>query len=726
MKITGKVQAIIFHNDSNGYTVMAIKSDSNLTAVGETFEIDAGDEVELDGVFTSHKDYGEQFKFTTCTKIMPKDNVSLIQYIADNVKGIGKKTAKNIINMFEDETKDIIRFNPSRLLEVHGMNEEKVEALNQFFVNEWEKWNAVEYLSQFGVSSLTASKIYDVLKENTIDVVKEDPYSLLSFVRTLDFKTIDLVGLKQGIALDSISRIRSGILHFLNVITEFGHTCVEKDYFIKFAKENLSVDYEVVENGLINLKMTEDIYIEEIDENEYIFRRALYLAEKNIAEQVVTHSKQIMPEINYEKKLDEITNNIGIKLSEEQKTATINALKNSISIITGGPGTGKTTIIKCIIEVLTSMKKSYVLAAPTGRAAKRISDTTSKEAKTLHRLLEITKIDDRDLDTFYNYIVRTIDAEVVIVDEASMIDTLMMNNLFKALKPTSQLVLVGDVNQLPSVGPGNVLKDIIDSNIVVTTRLTEIYRQSKMSDIIVNAHKVNSGVYPEFKNENTDMFFIKTSSMEEALSEVSSLVSYRLASYKDMNPLMDLQVLSPTKKTDLGTINLNKMLQNILNPKSDSRAYKEFGSKLFREGDKVMQIINNYDKEFIQGVEPGAGIYNGDIGYIQNINEYLETITVLFEDGKEIEYDFKEVDQLELAYAITVHKSQGSEYDYVILPIFSGYPKLFTRNLLYTAITRAKKMLIIVGNKNMINYMVDNVGEHNRKTGLKNKILNEI
>lgn len=372
------------------------------------------------------------------------------------------------------------------------------------------------------------------------------------------------------------------------------------------------------------------------------------------------------------------------------------------------------------------MKKSYVLTAPTGRAAKRISETTGKAAKTIHRLLEITKIDDRDLDTFLNYIVRTVEAEVIIVDEASMIDTLMMNNLFKALKPTTQIILVGDVNQLPSVGPGNVLKDIIDSNAVEVTYLNEIYRQSKESSIIVNAHRVNSGEYPEFKSKDTDLYFIKTESMDEATSEISSLVSYRLENFAKLNPMTDLQILSPTKKTDLGTVNLNKLIQNILNPKNDNTHSKSIGSYEFREGDKVMQIVNNYDREFVCGVEEGTGVYNGDIGYITKIDNALEILTVQFEDLKEVIYTFKELEELELAYAVTVHKSQGSEYDYVILPIYSGYPKLFTRNLLYTAMTRAKKMLIIVGNRKMVNYMVDNIGEKNRKTGLKQKIQEKI
>lgn len=727
MKITGKVSTKIYYNEENGYTVMVLKlASSSITAVGETYEIDVGDEVELEGSYCSHKDYGEQFKFKTCIKIMPKDDVALIQYIADNIKGIGKKTAKNIISMFGEETIDTIKNHKLKLLDVQGMNEDKMEEINQFFLNEWEKWNSVEYLSKFGISTLTASKIYGSLKENTIDVVKNDPYSLITFVRTLDFKIVDEIGLKEGVTKDNPSRIKTGILYYLGVISEFGHTYIEYELLKKVATEKLEVDEDIIESGIISLKMSEEIYIECIDGKKAVFRKALYLAERNIAQHVVSHSKTIMPKENYEKSLKEVTNNLGITLSDKQKEATLMALSNSISVITGGPGTGKTTIIKCIIDVLNKKKKSYVLTAPTGRAAKRISETTGKDAKTMHRLLEISKIDDRDLDTFLNYIVRTIEAEVVIVDEASMIDTLMMNNLFKAIKPTTQIVLVGDVNQLPSVGPGNVLKDIINSKAVCVTELNEIYRQSRESSIIVNAHRVNSGQYPEFKSKDTDLYFIKANSMEEAISEISSLVSYRLENFANINVVKDLQVLTPTKKTDLGTINLNKVLQDILNPKSISKNSKETGAKVFREGDKVMQIVNNYDREFTDGLEIGSGVFNGDTGYISKISNSEETVTVYFDDTKEVKYSFRELEELELAYAITVHKSQGSEYDYVLLPIYSGYPKLFTRNLLYTAMTRAKKMLIIIGSKNMVNFMVDNVDEKNRKTGLKQKILDML
>ncbi len=724
MKITGKVVAKIFHNASNGYTVLAIKSDKdNLTAVGETSEIEVGDMVELEGVYDSHKAYGDQFKFSTCTKVMPKDRTALVQYISDNVRGVGKKTASNLVNMFEDETVEVIRMHPDRLSEVSGLNEEKIDSLRDFFLNEWEKWNTVEYLSQFGISVLIANKIYETLKGDTIAVVKEDPYSLLDFVKTLDFKTIDKIGLNQGISPDNLSRISAGILFALSEITEFGHTCIEESILVNYSAEALAVPEGIIENGLITLKMNEKIYIQNIDGISYVFVKTYYLAEKNIASTIVAHTINGSPNKEYKKEIEKVSEKYGLVLSEEQITAISTCLNNSISVITGGPGTGKTTIIKCIIDMLTDMKKSYVLAAPTGRAAKRMTETTNKEAKTLHRLLEITKLDDRDLELFLNYIVKNIEADVVIVDEASMIDTLMMNNLLKAVKATTKIILVGDVNQLPSVGPGSVLKDIIDSEIVPTVFLREIYRQSSKSDIIMNAHKVNRGEFPEFKSKDTDLFFVKTNSIEETVSELSSLIAYRLENFAELNVMTDLQVLTPTKKNELGTYSLNKTIQNILNPKNSKKHSKEYRGRIFREDDKVMQIVNNYDREYNQNDVRGTGVYNGDVGYISCIDNFLEYMIVTFDDDKKVEYKFDELDELEHAYAVTIHKSQGSEYNYVIIPLFNGYPKLFTRNLLYTAMTRAKKMLIIIGNRNIINFMVDNIEENNRKTGLKNQII---
>lgn len=726
MKLEGKVETIIYKNETNSWTVLLVKAANEYTtAVGETDSIEVGDEIEFEGVEDTHKVYGSQFKFSSYKKLLPKTSSALIQYIADNVKGIGKKTAKNIVDMFGEDTVAVVRFSKTKLDGIKGLNSDKIDMLSEFFNEEYEKWNVVEYLSSFGISVIIANRIYQVLGQDTINVVNENPYSLLKFVKNLEFEIVDDIGKKIGISLSNEDRLDSGMIYAINKITEFGHTCVKKDTLIEYASKLLGVNANDVENGIIRLKLSENLFEQIINEEEYIFRRSLYIAEDNIAKSVVAHTMKSSDNIDTLKYIEGISDEVGITLSDEQKDAINISLNNHISVITGGPGTGKTTIIKCIIDILEILDKKYVLCAPTGRAAKRITQTTGKEAKTLHRLLEINKVDDRDIDSILESQVKTVEADVVIVDESSMIDTLMMNNLLKGIKLDTKIILVGDINQLPSVGPGSVLKDIIDSKIANVVYLKHIYRQSIQSDIILNAHKVNNGEYPEFKSKDTDMFFIGTSSIEDLMTEISSLLTYRLESFASLDILKDLQILTPMKKTELGTIHLNSFIQEILNKHSNKKIEKKFGDRIFREGDKVMQIINNYDKSYLLDGTVNEGIYNGDIGYIEKINNVEEVITIDF-DSKKVEYNFDEVDQLEHAYAVTIHKSQGSEFDYVILPLFTGYPKLFTRNLLYTAMTRAKKMLIIVGNKKILNYMVDNIDSRNRMTGLKEKILSKI
>lgn len=731
MKIDGKIETIIFSNKTNGWTVLLLKSGKDYTtATGQIEDIEVGDEIELDGEFVVHKVYGEQFKFENYKKLLPKTNSALIQYIADNIKGVGKKTATNIINTFGDDAINVIRFNPEKLREIKGLNLEKIENLNTFFNEEWDKWNSIEYLSNLGISVLVASRIYKALGNETIKVIKENPYSLISFVKSIDFKLVDEIGKKLGLSLDNEDRIDTGILYALGKVTEFGHTCIDLDKLVDYSMSILNVDEQAIINGIARLKFMQKIYTEDINQKEFVFRRSLYLAEENIAKSIIAKTRQSIKIKNYDKQIEKVSNVNSLVLSDEQKQAISTCLNNYISVITGGPGTGKTTIIKCIIDILENLKKEYVLCAPTGRAAKRIKETTGKEAKTLHRLLEITKVENDNLDMFLDIMVRPIEAEVVIIDEASMIDTMMMNNIIKALKVNTKLILVGDVNQLPSVGAGAVLKDIIDSNCVNTVYLKKIYRQSAKSDIIVNAHKVNDGIYPEFKTKDTDLFFYQTDSVSSTLDKIDSVISDEIDLHEDVKDAIDIlknmQILTPMKKTELGTIQLNEILQEKLNKKDGIKIEKKFGDKTFRVSDKVMQIVNNYDKKFSIDGKFFDGVFNGDIGYITKIDNLEEKLYVLFDDEKEVEYDFDELDQLEHAYAITIHKSQGSEFDFCILPIYIGYPKLFTRNLLYTAMTRAKKKLVIIGSKKMINYMVDNVDSKNRNTGLKQKIINNL
>ena len=723
MKIEGKVATIIFKNEVNNWTVLLVKQKGGyITCVGETDEIEVDDDLEFEGELVSHKVYGEQFKFSSYKKILPKTTSALITYIADNISGVGKKTAKNIVDTFGEETVNVIRFSMDKLYEIKGLNTEKIERLNDFFNSEWEKWNTIEFLSKFQISTVIANRIYRSVGKDTIDIIKENPYSLLGFVRALNFKIVDSIGKNIGIALDNPDRLDSGVIYAIDKITEFGHTCVEKENLIKYCVELLEVDDAEISQSITRLVLSNKLYIDKVDMQDFVFRQSMYLAEEDVAKSIIEHTRQSIKVNDLTALISKVSKNNNIELSQEQKNAISTCLNNMISIVTGGPGTGKTTIIKCIIDILEEQKKNYVLCAPTGRAAKRITQTTGKEAKTLHRLLEISKIDDNDIDLFYEYQVKQVEDEVVIVDEASMIDIMMMNNLVKGIKPNTQLIIVGDVNQLPSVGPGSVLKDIILSDIVPTVELKQIYRQSAKSDIVMNAHRVNEGIYPEFKTKDTDLFFIGTKTIEQTLSEISSLITYRLESYSNLDVLKDLQILTPVKKTELGTIELNQKIQEILNPKSDNKAEVLYQSKVFREKDKVMQIVNNYDKKYSIEGKFFEGIYNGDIGYIDSIDNENEKLYVKFDDDRLVEYDFEELEQLEHSYAITIHKSQGSEFDYVILPIFTGYKKLLTRNLLYTAMTRAKKMLIIIGNRNVVNYMVDNLDSKNRKTGLKEKL----
>ncbi len=724
MRINGIVETIIFRNEANNWTVLLLKVDSDyITAVGDTEEIEVGDELQLEGEEGIHKVYGKQFKFSTYMKILPKSSSSLIKYIADNVEGVGKKTAKRVVEKFGEDTVMVIRFNPANLKEIKGLNDEKIERMTEFFNEEYEKWNCVEYLGDFGISVITASRIFDALGQGTLQAIKQNPYSLLGFIKNLEFKVVDEIGKKQGVPLDSEDRLDAGIVYSLNQITEFGHTCIETNILEDYAANILSVEIDSIKNAITRLKLNNVLYVQLIDDVEFIFRKSYYLAEENIAQSIVEHAKQKYDGIDYTDMIKKISKANGIELSKEQENAIFSSLNNSVSVITGGPGTGKTTIIKCIIEILERMNKKCILCAPTGRAAKRMTQTTGREAKTIHRLLEISKVDDSDLDSIFDIEVKAIEADVVIVDESSMIDTLVMNNLLKAIKINTNIIMVGDIDQLPSVGPGCVLKDIISSDVVNVVYLKQIYRQSFESDIIVNAHRVNSGEYPVFKNKDTDMFFIKTNTSAEVISQICSLVTHRLENFASLDVLKDLQILTPMKKTELGTIELNQILQEVLNKKSNKKNEKKIGEKIFRTGDKVMQIINNYDKVYVQGEESGQGIYNGDIGYIDYVNLLDEKICVDF-DGKKVEYAFEELEQLEHSYAITIHKSQGSEFDYVILPIFTGYSKLLTRNLLYTAMTRAKKMLIIVGNVKTVEFMVNNIESKNRKTGLKYKIIN--
>lgn len=725
MQLSGKVSNIIYHNDKNGYTVLLLKTEENyITIVGDGTGVEVGDAVNIDGEFTYHKTYGEQFVFTKLEKELPADSESLVTYIANSeVKGVGQKTAERIVKKFGDDALEVIRYKPDLLIDIKGMNEQRAEELSEYINNEWERWNLTSFLAKNNIGLKMTMKIYDALGINAINIIKENPYALMEFISSLDFKTVDRLACNLNIDMTSEDRIKGGIIYLLSYFIREGNTCVKKELLNEYAIRMLEVDYESIEKAYKSLVLKDKIVIESDINEDYVYRKSMYQAEKNISEHLKELTSKPSNKFKLEKDLEEVARDLNIVLSETQEEAIKMCINNNLSVITGGPGTGKTTIIKCIIDILKRKNMSYVLAAPTGRAAKRITETTGENAKTIHRLLEITKVEDGDFDSQVDFPIDVIDADVVIVDEASMIDVLLMNNLVKGLKSTAKLIIVGDADQLPSVGAGKVLKDIIESGIAHTIFLTEIYRQSAKSDIILSAHAIKAGEHISFKKDNTDMYFIETDSIDGVVEEVRSLVDYRLKAKYDEGFLGDIQILTPIKKSAIGTYELNKMLQKVkLNP-NDNMIHRKSGDRVFYENDKVMQVVNNYDKNYdLDGVQ-GTGIYNGDMGKIIKINTAEQYLTVEFDDRRRAKYDFDELDELEHAYAITVHKSQGSEFNTVIIPLYICYEKLFNRNLLYTAMTRAKNLLIFVGRQAVINYMIDNTNEKSRESGLKRKLM---
>lgn len=742
MEITGEVTSIIYRNEINSYTVADIEDDegNEITIVGYLPFVSEGDSLLLKGRYVSHKDYGRQFKVETFEKEMPQTDAALEKYLASgNIKGIGKATAKKIIERFGQDTIRIFQNEPLKLAEIKGISKDKAIEMSESFVSKWEVWQIVGFLGKFGIGVEYAKKVYDKFGTEAIEKIKADPYVLVDLAKNVDFKQIDKMALELGISYDNQNRVESGIKYSLMLGTYSGHSCIVKDNLIEFVINLLDVSTENIEDGLIDLSAKKQIVTEERDGIEYIYLYNFYEIEEEIAVRIkrLQTSKNVKKIEKIKEKLRHIEKNSKIELSDKQIEALELVNNNNVTIITGGPGTGKTTIIKNIIELYEQNKKKVILAAPTGRAAKRMTETTGKEASTLHRLLEIGKIDDNNL--FQNSIEfegAPIDADVIIVDEVSMVDMFVMRCLLKCIYRGTKLVLVGDVDQLASVGPGAVLKDMINSEKIATIRLDKIFRQAAKSKIILNAHRVNNGENFISKDEiqdetEEDFFFIKKKSQEEMLAEVISLCTGRLKKYGNYDFFEHIQVLSPTKKGMLGTRELNKILQEKLNPNIRNLPERKVLGVTFRIGDRVMQTTNNYDIEWekdsymnIQSNtnEIGSGIFNGEIGTIIDVDKYDKDIKVQFDDDKIATYNSQDIDQIEHSYAITIHKAQGSEFDVVIMVIPPTSPMLLTRNLLYTGITRAKKLLIIISSENVVNYMIQNVDSKKRNTGLEYKL----
>lgn len=740
MEIIGEITSIIYRNEVNSYTIAELETNEEITTVvGYLPFINVGDSLKLEGKFVEHKDYGRQFKVDTFEKIMPQTTEALKKYLANgNIKGIGEAIAKRIIDKFGEETIHVFRYEPSRLAEIRGISKEGAKEMSASFIENWEVWQIVGFLERFGIGAEYAKKVYDLLGINAIEQIESNPYILIDLAKGVDFKQIDKMALDLGVSYDNEKRVTSGIKYGLIRSTYNGNTCVIKENLIEFVINLLDVSTENIENGLIKLNNNKEIVIEKRENIEYIYLFNFYNTEEQIALRIkkLQNAKNVKKISNIEEFLEKIEKNSSIELSDKQKNALKMVNDNNVTIITGGPGTGKTTIIKNIIDIYEENGKKVILAAPTGRAAKRMTETTGKEASTLHRLLEIGKIDDDNLfKNNDNYQGAPIDADIVIIDEVSMMDMFIMNYLLKCIYQGTKLVLVGDVDQLASVGPGSVLKDLIASNQVATVSLDKIFRQAAKSKIILNAHKVNNGemfLSKEELEEDTkeDFFFIKENLQERMLAQVVSLCTGRLEKYGNYDFFQNIQVLSPTKKGLLGTKELNRILQEQLNPNIMNLPEKASMGAIFRKGDRVMQIKNNYDiyweKEGtgsgISNKEIGNGVFNGEIGTVIQIDEKEKQVEIQFDDNKIARYEFTELDQIEHSYAITIHKAQGSEFDVVIMAIPQTAPMLLTRNLLYTGITRAKKLLVVIGSEKTLEFMIQNVDSRKRNTGLEFKM----
>lgn len=695
MEIKGEVTDIIYQNEVNSYTIAVFETEEEeTTIVGYLPFVTSGDTLKVEGRFVEHKEYGRQFKVETFEKLMPETLGALEKYLSNgSIKGIGPATAKKIIKKFGEDTINIFKFEPEKLAQIKGITETKAKEMAESFLENWEVWQIVGFLERFGIGAENAKKVYDLLGVNAIEQIESNPYILIDIARGVDFKQIDQMALKLGISYDNQKRVESGIKYGLIKATYNGHSCVIKENLIEFVISLLDVTTENVEDNLIRLKAKDEIIIEKREGSEWVYLENFYKVEQEIALRLVRldnapNMKKIEHIENALKKVEAKSN---IELSEKQREAVKSINQNNVTIITGGPGTGKTTIIKTIIDLYEERNKKVVLAAPTGRAAKKMTEATEREASTLHRLLGIGKLDDEGIYSKHNdYRGEPIDADLIVVDELSMVDMFLMNYLLNCVYQGTKLILVGDVDQLASVGPGSVLKDLIDSEVINTVKLDKIFRQAAKSKIILNAHRVNNGEgFIQNGDEDLeedakeDFFFIKQNSTEKMLQEVISLSTGRLEKFGNYDFFKNIQVLTPTKKGSLGTRELNRALQAVLNPNLEELPEKTSGGVTYRIGDRVMQVKNNYDitwerekklfgSEKLKGeswastylakpsekVEIGTGVFNGEIGTILEIDEKEKVVKIQFDDEKVAWYEYADLEQIEHSYAITIHKAQ--------------------------------------------------------------------
>ncbi|MBR3212818.1 MAG: ATP-dependent RecD-like DNA helicase [Firmicutes bacterium] len=722
---TGTVCEVIFRNEENGYTVAVMETDDEyITVVGNLPNCAKGSRFTLRGTVKEHPLYGEQFAFTEFMEIMPENAEAIFDFLRSGViKGVGPVTAAALVAKFGDDTLKIIEEEPEKLTEVSGIGEKTADKIVESFRAHREFADVSIALQEYGLSIAQAMRLYAAYGPDAVDIVQSDPYRLIDEVPGFGFRKADVIASRMGVSGDDPVRLASGIKYALWQFAAEGHAFVPRDELAELVGGLLDQPIELIDDRLVELAFSGEIKIDLVDGVEACYLFPYFVAERAVAYKLFDLKEaELRPiEADMGKMIAAAESASGIELSPRQKRAVNAALTGGVSLITGGPGTGKTTIINTIIRILEGSGMKTAVCAPTGRAAKRVTETTGHYASTIHRLLEYYYSEDTDEMRFGKTQEDQLEYDAVIVDEASMIDILLMKGLADALKPGTRLILIGDCDQLPPVGAGNVLRDIMESDTVDTIRLTEIFRQAGESMIIVNAHRINSGEYPFLNEKDKDFYFMERRDEDSCIALLVELAGKRLPAYiGSSDPLSDIQVLTPTRKGPLGTVALNEVLQKALNPPAADKNEKSIGGRIFREGDKVMQIRNNYQIGWKRrrDLAEGQGIFNGDVGLIRRIDSEYGRVTVVFDDERFVEYEFAQMDELEHAYAVTVHKSQGSEFPVVVMPVMNVPPALATRNLLYTAVTRGKELVVLLGRRDRLFSMVDNNSIRLRYSGL--------
>ncbi|WP_346847013.1 ATP-dependent RecD-like DNA helicase [uncultured Clostridium sp.] len=726
--IEGIVETVVFRNDDNGYTICKLRCDKEVvTIVGTIPFINESQEYSVQGEWTVHPKFGKQFKIESIHEIIPTTTSGIEKYLASGViEGIGKVTAKKIVEFFGEDTIKILDSNIEKLEEIPGIGKKRINTIMKSYLEQRVTKDIIIFFQSYGITVNMAMKIYKKFGVNCINIVKDNPYILTEYISGIGFRTADSIAKSLGIEKDSLFRIKSGVIYIINEFCAIGNTFIPMDRLRDKGMKLLEIDSEKFDEGVYELIIDGKIKVEVVDNIDAVYNMSYLYLEMSVTRKIVELATTNYDKLslNVNEKINDFESKVNIKLANSQKEAIEGAFFNGIEVITGGPGTGKTTIINCIVSIFESLGLKVFMAAPTGRAAKRMAEATGREAKTIHRLLEIGSYSEEEVDEIENE-TSAIECDVLIVDEASMVDISLMNALLKAMQVGTRLIIVGDVDQLPSVGPGNVLRDIIESDAVKVVRLNEIFRQGQESMIVQNAHLINEGKMPILNTKNSDFYLERAADSEVMLEKIIGLVKTRLPKFNvEWDSVRDIQVLSPMRKGIMGIDNLNIQLQQVLNPKSKDKDEVEIKDMIFRVGDKVMQIKNNYTLKWSKNnsSEEGKGVFNGDVGYITEISEDEDKITVCFEDDKIVEYEESDLDEITLAYAVTIHKSQGSEFPVVIMPMFMGPPLLMNRNLLYTGITRAKKLVVLVGNSKVVEFMKDNNRSFERYSGLKWRI----